>query len=58
MDLSFTNSREEVAAAKRVETDWAALRTGQQIRSLEVAGLKLISLMGSSFKTASSFLNG
>ncbi|QDT87185.1 phytanoyl-CoA dioxygenase family protein [Gimesia chilikensis] len=38
MDLSFTNSREEVAAAKRVETNWAALRTGQQIRSLEVDG--------------------
>lgn len=38
MDVSFTNSREEVAAAKRVETDWAALRTGQQIRSLEVDG--------------------
>jgi len=38
MDVSFTNSREEVAAAKRVETDWAALSTGQQIRSLEVDG--------------------
>lgn len=38
MDVSFTNSREEVAAAKRVETNWAALRTGQQIRSLEVDG--------------------
>lgn len=38
MDISFTNSREEVAAAKRVETDWAALSTGQQIRSLEVDG--------------------
>ncbi|MBN73775.1 MAG: hypothetical protein CME32_31350 [Gimesia sp.] len=38
MNVSFTNSREEVAAAKRVETNWAALRTGQQIRSLEVDG--------------------
>lgn len=38
MDVSFTNSREEIAAAKRVETDWAALSTGQQIRSLEVDG--------------------
>ncbi|QDU52584.1 phytanoyl-CoA dioxygenase family protein [Gimesia panareensis] len=38
MDVSFTNSREEVAAAKRVDTDWAALSAGQQIRSLEVDG--------------------
>lgn len=38
MNVSFTNSREEVAAAKRVETNWATLRTGQQIRSLEVDG--------------------
>lgn len=38
MDVSFTNSREEVFAAKRVETDWAALSPGQQIRSLEVDG--------------------
>lgn len=38
MDVSFTNSREEAAAAKRVETDWAALSTGQQVRSLEVDG--------------------
>ncbi len=38
MDVSFTNSREEIAAAKRVEMDWAALSTGQQIRSLEVDG--------------------
>ncbi|HCO26580.1 MAG: hypothetical protein CME31_21010 [Gimesia sp.] len=42
MDVSFTNSREEVAAAKRVETDWAALSAGQQIRSLEVDGYVVI----------------
>ncbi|WP_417392356.1 phytanoyl-CoA dioxygenase family protein [Gimesia sp.] len=42
MDVSVTNSREEVAAAKRVDTDWSSLRVGQQIRSLEVDGYVVI----------------
>ena len=42
MDVSFTNSREDVIAAKRVETDWASLSLGQRIRSLEVDGYVVI----------------
>jgi len=42
MDVSFTNTREEVAAAKRVDTDWSALSVGQRIRSLEVDGYVVI----------------
>ncbi|QDT93327.1 phytanoyl-CoA dioxygenase family protein [Gimesia algae] len=42
MDVSFTNSREKVAAAKQVETDWATLSVGQQIRSLERDGYVVI----------------
>ncbi|MCH9726896.1 MAG: phytanoyl-CoA dioxygenase family protein [Planctomycetes bacterium] len=42
MDVSFTNSREDVSAAKRVETDWDSLSLGQRIRSLEVDGYVVI----------------
>lgn len=38
MDASFTNSRESIAAAKRIETDWASLTTGQRIKSIELDG--------------------
>ena len=38
MDTSFTNSREEIADARRDETDWASLTQEQRIRSIELDG--------------------
>lgn len=38
MDASFTNSRESIAAAKQIETDWASLTTEQRIESIELDG--------------------
>jgi len=42
MDVSFTNSREQIATAKRVDTDWGSLSTAQRIRSIEVDGYVVI----------------
>jgi len=42
MNVSFTNSREDISTAKRVETDWSALSTGQRIRSIELDGYVVI----------------
>ena len=38
MDTSFTNSVEEVAVARRDETDWASYSRKHQIRSIELEG--------------------
>ncbi len=42
MDVSFTNTREGLATAKRADTDWASLTTGQRIRSIELDGYVVI----------------
>lgn len=42
MNVSFTNSKEEVGRAKRPDTDWAALSTEQRVRSIEVEGYVVI----------------
>jgi ectoine hydroxylase-related dioxygenase (phytanoyl-CoA dioxygenase family) len=42
MDVSFTNTRESLDAAKRAETDWDSLSTEHQIRSLELDGYVVI----------------
>ena len=42
MDTSFTNSREEIARARRDETDWASLTRAGQIRSIELEGYVVI----------------
>lgn len=42
MDVSFTNSRESIAQAKRTDTDWASLTTELRIRSIELDGYVVI----------------
>lgn len=42
MSVSFTNSRDEIATAKRVDTDWGSLDTAQRVRSIEVDGYVVI----------------
>ena len=42
MDVSFTNSRENIATAKRADTDWSSLATEQRIRSIELDGYVVI----------------
>lgn len=42
MDVSFTNSRECIASANRVDTDWEALTTRQRIHSIELDGYVVI----------------
>ena len=42
MDVSFTNSRESIASAKRADTDWASLTTELRIRSIEFDGYVVI----------------
>src|SRR5690606_39049693 len=36
------NSRDEIATAKRVDTDWRSLGTAQRVRSIEVDGYVVI----------------
>ena len=38
MDTSFTNRREDLAAARREDSDWSALTRAEQIRSIELDG--------------------
>lgn len=38
MDISFTNTQASLASARRVDTDWSSLTTGQRIRSIELDG--------------------
>ena len=38
MDTSFTNSKEQIARARRDETDWSSLTRAEQIRSIELEG--------------------
>lgn len=38
MDTSFSNTLDQVHRAKRDDTDWAAMTTGQRIQALEVEG--------------------
>lgn len=42
MDVSFTNSREGIASARRSNTDWATLTIEQRIRSIELDGFVVI----------------
>lgn len=42
MDVSFTNTRESLTTARRADTDWASLTTGQRIRSIEFDGYVVI----------------
>jgi hypothetical protein len=42
VDTSFTNSRESVAEARRVDTDWASLTHAERIRSIELDGYVVI----------------
>ena len=42
MDTSFTNSKEQLAHARRDETDWASLTRAEQIRSIELEGYVVI----------------
>ena len=42
MNVSFTNLRDDVATATRVDTDWSALSTEQRVRSIEVEGYVVI----------------
>ena len=42
MDVSFTNSRESIATAKRADVDWSSLTTAQRIRSIELDGYVVI----------------
>ncbi|MBQ37797.1 MAG: phytanoyl-CoA dioxygenase family protein [Candidatus Latescibacteria bacterium] len=42
MDTSFTNQREDLAAALRDETDWASLSHGERVRSIELDGFVLL----------------
>ena len=50
MNVSFTNSHESIASAKRADTDWAALTTEQRIRSIEVDGYVVIPDLLSAFQ--------
>ena len=38
MDTSFTNRREDLAAARREDSDWSLLTRAEQIRSIELDG--------------------
>ena len=38
MDISFTNSKEQIAQARRDETDWSSLTRGEQVRNIELEG--------------------
>ncbi len=42
MDVSFTNTRESVAKAKRMEFDWASFTIAERIRSIELEGYVVI----------------
>ena len=42
MDTSFTNEREDLAAAQRVDTDWGTLTPEEQIRSIELDGFVVL----------------
>ena len=42
MDTSFTNSKEEIATAKRDDTDWSKLSREEQIRSIEFEGFVVV----------------
>lgn len=42
MDVSFTNTRQSLSTARRADTDWASLTTGQRIRSIELDGYVVI----------------
>lgn len=42
MDVSFTNTQESLASARRADLDWASLTTEQRIRSLELEGYVVI----------------
>lgn len=42
MNVTFTNSREDIANATRAETDWQSLNTQQRVRSIEVEGYVVI----------------
>jgi hypothetical protein len=38
VNVSFTNSREDISTGKRVDTDWSSLSTEQRVRSIELDG--------------------
>ena len=38
MDISFTNSKEDIARARMDETDWSSLTRDEQVRSIELEG--------------------
>jgi ectoine hydroxylase-related dioxygenase (phytanoyl-CoA dioxygenase family) len=42
VDTSFTNTRDDVAQARRDNTDWASLSRAEQIRSIELEGYVVI----------------
>ncbi|MFN0056777.1 MAG: phytanoyl-CoA dioxygenase family protein [Planctomycetales bacterium] len=42
MDVSFTNSRESIATARRDDTIWASLTVEQRVRSIELEGYVVI----------------
>jgi len=42
MHVSFTNSLDEIASARHVETDWASLSDAERVRSIEVDGYAVI----------------
>ncbi len=42
MDVSFANTRESLATARRATTDWGTLTTAERIRSLELDGYVVI----------------
>jgi hypothetical protein len=42
MDVSFTNTLEDLASARRVDVDWASLTIGERVRSIELDGYVVI----------------
>src|SRR5262245_43048245 len=42
MDVSFTNTRQSIASAKRADADWESLTTGERVRSIELDGYVVI----------------
>ena len=42
MDTSFTNAKEDIAAARQDDTDWAGLTRQQRIRAIELEGFVVL----------------
>lgn len=50
MDASFANSKEQIAQARRDDTDWSSLTRMEQVRSIELEGYVVLPDLLSPFK--------